>query len=115
MGKRPGRLGDSCLIGCGTWASNDAGAASATGHGETIIRAGLTRFAVELLAQGRSPRDAAQQAMARLQTLGGTGGIILCTPRAELGFAFNTSHMPWAFIDAQGLEEVGLSTREPLV
>jgi beta-aspartyl-peptidase (threonine type) len=51
-GKRPGRVGDSPLVGAGTFADDEGGAASATGHGESILRVCMTRFAVDLLRGG---------------------------------------------------------------
>ena len=53
--KRPGRVGDSPLPGAGTWADAGVGAASATGHGESIIRALMTRVAIDRLRAGATP------------------------------------------------------------
>ncbi len=114
-GKWPGRLGDSCLIGCGTWALDGAGAASATGHGESIMRVGLTRRVVDLVAQGHAPRDAVRRGLEMLSEVGGSGGLILLTPRGELAFAFNTPRMPWAFIDPNGQAAAGVDNSAALL
>src|SRR3989304_1229202 len=60
-GKRPGRVGDSALIGCGTYADSRVGGASATGLGEAIIRVVLARFAVEQIRDGGDPQGAARR------------------------------------------------------
>ena len=64
VGKRPGRVGDSPLIGAGTYADDLAGAASATGHGERIIQVALSKSAIDLLAAGVAPAAAARRAIA---------------------------------------------------
>jgi len=96
--KQPGRVGDSAIIGAGTYADDSLGAASATGVGETIIRTTLTKTAVELLRDGRDPMLAARAAIALLQTRArGEGGVILLDPFGRLGYAFNTPAMSMAF------------------
>ncbi|MCS7285657.1 MAG: isoaspartyl peptidase/L-asparaginase [Anaerolineae bacterium] len=97
-GKLPGRLGDTPLIGCGTYADNLAGAASATGTGEAIIMVVLAKTACDLMRQGLNPREAARIAIQILEErTGGQGGIILVNGEGQLGWAFNTEHMPIAF------------------
>jgi len=96
--KLPGRVGDSAIIGAGTYADDSLGAASATGIGETIIRATLTKAAVELLHGGRDPMSAARAAIALLQTRAqGEGGVILLDPFGRVGYAYNTPAMSLAF------------------
>jgi beta-aspartyl-peptidase (threonine type) len=91
-GKIAGRVGDSAIIGAGTWAST-AGAASATGHGEAIIAASLCREAVAALDR-RSPHDAAVRIVASaLSPLGAQGGIIIVDRRGRIGFAHNAEAM----------------------
>lgn len=97
-GKLPGRLGDTPLIGCGTYADNLAGAASATGTGEAIIMVVLAKTACDLMRQGLHPREAARKAIQILEErTRGQGGIILVNGKGQLGWAFNTEHMPIAF------------------
>jgi beta-aspartyl-peptidase (threonine type) len=75
-GKLPGRLGDSPVIGAGTWADHHA-AVSATGEGEAYIRAVFGFRLASLIAAGHSPSEAALQAMRFAQSQGGDGGCIV--------------------------------------
>ena len=100
--KLPGRVGDSPLIGCGTYA-DDYGAVSCTGHGEAIIRIVLAKSAADLLKVGEDPQAAARQAVDLLETkTGSTGGLILIDRRGRIGYARNTSHMPICWIAERG-------------
>ena len=107
MGKLPGRVGDSPLIGSGTYADNLAGAASATGMGEAIIKVVLTKFAVDRLRAGQEPVSAALQSVTELERVGGQGGVILVDREGRLGCAFNTARMARAWIDSKGKEGSG--------
>jgi beta-aspartyl-peptidase (threonine type) len=75
----PGRVGDTPLIGAGTYADNESGAVSMTGRGETIIRAGLAKEICEHLIDGCSPKQAAQKALRRLlrRIRGEAGALVL--------------------------------------
>lgn len=75
----PGRVGDSPLIGAGTYADDRSGAVSMTGEGEAIIRAGLAKEICLLMEQGRSPIAAGRLALRRMRrrTKGHAGSIIL--------------------------------------
>lgn len=96
--KLPGRVGDSPLIGCGTYA-DEHGAASCTGHGEAIMRILLARTAVDLLDRGDDPKAAAQKAVDMLAAkTGGTGGLILIDRKGRISYARNTTHMPVCLI-----------------
>ncbi|HSF18052.1 MAG TPA: isoaspartyl peptidase/L-asparaginase [Vicinamibacteria bacterium] len=108
--KLPGRVGDSPLIGAGLFADDRRGAASSTGWGEGIIRVVLAHRAVDSIASGIGPAEAAQQAIRTLESrTGGRGGIILVDPKGELGFAFNTPHMAHAYLHAGMTQpEVGI-------
>src|SRR4029434_5319445 len=77
-GKRWGRVGDSPVIGAGTYASNDACAVSATGHGEYFIRAVVAHEVASLVRHaGRSVGEAAEIVVRQqLAALGGAGGVI---------------------------------------
>jgi len=100
--KLPGRVGDSPLIGCGTYA-DDYGAASCTGQGEAIIRTVLGKSAVDLLKTGVDRQSAAEQAVALLaEKTGGTGGLILIDRQGKIGYARNTTHMPVCWITNSG-------------
>jgi L-asparaginase / beta-aspartyl-peptidase len=93
--KLPGRVGDSPLIGCGTYA-DDYGAASCTGHGEAIIRLLLAKRAVEFLKEGNEAQIAAEMAVGTLEDerIASNGGIILIDRYGNAGYARNTTHMP---------------------
>lgn len=102
-GKRRGRLGDSAVIGAGTYADDTLGAGSATGPGEAIIRLCLVRTALELIARGADAPGAAAESLALLQRrLGATAGIILLDPRGQVGMARTTESMPAAYRSAPG-------------
>lgn len=102
--KQPGRVGDSAVIGAGTYADDGLGAGSATGIGEAIIRATLTKTAVDLLAGGRDPMHAARAAIALLHTRAqGEGGLILLDTFGRIGYAFNTPAMSIAFFSGDTL------------
>ncbi len=103
-GKRPGRVGDSPIVGAGTYADDAAGAASATGHGESILKATLTRFTVDALRAGAAPQGAAEAAMTELHRVKGSGGVILVDRTGRLAFAFNTARMARAWISVEGVE-----------
>ncbi len=108
--KHPGRIGDSPVIGAGLYADDRKGAAASTGQGEAILRMVLAYRAVEALTSGIGPSEAAQQSIhALLSRGGGEGGIIVVDAKGELGYAFNTPHMAYAYL-AEGMTkpEVGI-------
>lgn len=67
--KMHGRVGDSPIIGAGLYVDNEVGAATATGHGEEVIRIAGTHLVVELMRHGRSPQQACQEAVQRIVDL----------------------------------------------
>ena len=100
-GKRAGRIGDSAVIGAGTYADDRLGAGSATGPGEKIIRATMVRVALERIAQGATAGEAATAALAGLrERLGAEAGLILVDPHGRAGVAFTTPAMASAVISA---------------
>jgi L-asparaginase / beta-aspartyl-peptidase len=100
--KLPGRVGDSPLLGCGTYA-NKHGAVSCTGHGEAIMRILMARAALEYLQNGIEPFEAARRAVGDLERLtGGSGGLILIDSCGRLAYARNTTHMPICSISIAG-------------
>ncbi len=103
LSKAPGRVGDSSLIGCGCYADNQSAAVSLTGWGEPIMKLVLGKWAVDRVAGGSTPQQAATDAIGYLQTrLGGHGGIILIGPDGQLGLAHNTPRMAWGIHDGNG-------------
>src|SRR5262245_32234378 len=101
--KLPGRVGDSPLIGSGTYA-DDYGAVSCTGDGEAIIRLVLAKSAVGFLHEGSEAGAAAKMAVGCLEDerIASTGGIILVDRWGKIGYARNTTHMPVCWILAGG-------------
>src|SRR6202789_2895482 len=109
LNKAPGRVGDSSLIGCGCYADNLSAAVSLTGWGEPIMKLVLGKWAVDRVAAGASPDEAAHEAIDYLFTrLGGHGGIILLGPDGRVGLAHNTPRMAWGFQTSVGFQ-VGTS------
>lgn len=99
----PGRVGDSPLVGCGTYADNETGGASSTGHGERIMQVVLAKHATDLIRFGLDAPSAAQEAIDYLQKrVEGYGGIIIIDKNGVTGFAHNTPHMATAWIDEGG-------------
>ncbi|HVP65781.1 MAG TPA: isoaspartyl peptidase/L-asparaginase [Anaeromyxobacteraceae bacterium] len=101
--KRPGRIGDTALVGCGTYADDSLAAVSATGEGERIIRVTLARAAADLVGSGLDARSAAEEAVRRLASrVQGQGGLIVMPPRGAPGFAHNTPVMSRAWSTPDG-------------
>lgn len=95
VGKLPGRVGDSALIGCGTYAESALGGVSCTGDGEAIIRAALARRALEILKAVDDPGRACRVAVDMLVEEGrGQGGLILVDWKGRMGWAHSTPLMP---------------------
>jgi len=100
-GKLFGRVGDSALIGAGTFA-HGFGAASATGQGEAIILTALCREAVLALADG-SPRPVAREAILEMiDATGAEAGVILVDRRGRIGYGHNAASMQVARYDRAG-------------
>jgi beta-aspartyl-peptidase (threonine type) len=93
-GKAPGRVGDSPIIGAGTYADNATCAVSATGHGEFFIRYGAAfEIAARLGLAGQSLQQAAQAVLDNLAAVGGLGGLIAVDRSGGLTLPFNTASM----------------------
>ena len=103
LSKAPGRVRDSSLIGCGCYADNESAAVSLTGWGEPIMKLVLGKWAVDRVASGCPPQEAAEAAIAYLyRRLGGHGGVILLGPDGLVGLAHNTPRMAWGIQDTGG-------------
>ena len=92
--KMPGRVGDSPLIGHGLYVDNTAGAAGGTGRGEEIIRIGGSMFVVEAMRAGRSPQEACEAAVRKVNAVAVRRGVhptdvafIALDPKGRLGAA----------------------------
>ncbi len=108
QGKMPGRVGDSPIIGAGTYASNQSCAVSATGSGEYFIRLGVAREICNLVRFQNMPiQKAADQVIHKeLEDLHGDGGVIAITPDGQTAFSFNTPGMFRARLAEGGKLEV---------
>lgn len=108
-GKRWGRIGDSPLIGAGTYADDRAGAISATGAGEFFIRAGVAHeICARVRLAGETLQQAADTVLADVKAMGGTGGVIATGPNGELVWSFNTPGMYRARAASDGSREVAI-------
>jgi L-asparaginase / beta-aspartyl-peptidase len=104
MGKRRGRVGDSPIAGCGTYADDEGGAASATGHGESILKVTLTRQVIDRLRAGASAREAAERSLADLaRRTGGEAGIIVVDRHGQVATPHLSPDMPHAWGSADGI------------
>jgi beta-aspartyl-peptidase (threonine type) len=104
--KLPGRVGDSPLPGCGTYA-NELGGVSCTGSGEDIIRIVMANSALTFLKGSGDPQAAAREAVALLaQKTQGTAGLIIIDRNGGIGYARNTERMPVCFVTAAGIVNV---------
>ncbi|MFL6843294.1 MAG: isoaspartyl peptidase/L-asparaginase family protein [Allosphingosinicella sp.] len=102
-GKRWGRIGDTPLIGSGTYADDRSGAVSATGAGEYFIRAAVAHeICARMRMLGESARVASDKAIAEVGELGGSGGVIVVTATGEAGWSFNTPGMYRGLASAEG-------------
>ena len=109
-GKKWGRIGDSPIIGAGTYAANDCCAVSATGHGEYFIRAAVAHEIASLMRyRGLDVVEAADEVvMQQLVRVGGSGGVIAVGRDGRIAMPFNSEGMLRAAIDSRGLFVTGL-------
>lgn len=95
--KRPGRVGDSPLIGSGGYADNAIGACSATGHGESLAKYNASYRALSLVPAVNDPTEAINITLdGMLRRVGGRGGLIMVTPDGRVGHGTSTTRMVWA-------------------
>ncbi|MBW6497539.1 MAG: isoaspartyl peptidase/L-asparaginase [Bacteroidales bacterium] len=109
-GKRFGRIGDSPIIGAGTYANNEACAVSATGHGEYFIRNVVAYdIAAQMMYAGKSLEEAANEnVLQKLKEQGGNGGIIAVDRHGNVAMPFNTTGMFRGYIKSTGETEVNI-------
>ncbi len=92
--KLPGRVGDSPLLGCGTYA-DEFGGVSCTGNGEAIIRVAMAKSTLDFVRSGSHPMEAAKQQVAVLEKkTGGKAGLIIIDRLGRVGYTQNTDRMP---------------------
>ncbi|MFV0591482.1 MAG: isoaspartyl peptidase/L-asparaginase family protein [Draconibacterium sp.] len=107
--KRYGRIGDSPIIGAGTYANNKTCAVSCTGHGEFYIRLGFARDISAIMEyKNRSLTDACREEISKLSNMGGTGGVIGVDQQGNVAMEFNTSGMFRGYIKSTGEKEIAI-------
>lgn len=113
--KRWGRVGDSPIIGAGTYASNASCAVSATGTGEYFIRLTVAREICALVEhKGMSLQAAADEVIQkRLTAMGGDGGVVAVAPDGTMAWSYNTSGMYRASLASDKPLTVGIYKDEP--
>jgi L-asparaginase / beta-aspartyl-peptidase len=108
-GKMPGRVGDSPLIGAGTYADNRACAVSGTGLGEAFIRAAVAYdVCARMRYGGATLAAAAAAALKAVATLGADGGLIAVDRRGNVAMPFNSEGMFRACIDRGGRRRIAI-------
>ncbi|XP_063703262.1 probable isoaspartyl peptidase/L-asparaginase GA20639 [Culicoides brevitarsis] len=97
-GKYRGRIGDTPLLGCGTFC-NEFGGVSTTGHGETIMKSVLAHDILKRIEYlGQAPQKACEEACRNMtKNLEGTGGAICIDKNGEVGVYFTSNRMAWAY------------------
>ncbi|GAA0732673.1 isoaspartyl peptidase/L-asparaginase family protein [Sphingomonas japonica] len=108
-GKRWGRVGDSPIIGAGTYADDRACAVSATGAGEYFLRAGVAHeIAARMRLLGEDAAAAADAVIADVTALGGSGGVIVVDPTGRIAWRFSTRGMNRGFATSDGRRHVAI-------
>jgi len=107
--KKAGRIGDSPIIGAGTYANNETCAVSATGDGEYFIRSVVAHDIAALMEYRALPlSQAAQEVLDKVAKLGGTGGLIAIDRKGNITQPFNTSGMYRGSIDQTGKSTIAI-------
>jgi beta-aspartyl-peptidase (threonine type) len=108
-GKEPGRIGDSPIIGAGTFADNHSCAVSATGHGEFFIRyAAAHEVAARLTHAGESLDAAAAAVIAQIAAAGGSGGLVAIDHNGVIALPFSTPGMYRGFLRGNGIAHTAI-------
>jgi beta-aspartyl-peptidase (threonine type) len=103
-GKQPGRVGDTPIIGAGTYADNSSCAVSATGHGEFFIRYGVAHEIAARVAHRRETlAEAARTVIDDLGRVGGSGGLVAVGRDGELALPFNCNGMYRGYVKTDGI------------
>lgn len=113
--KRWGRVGDSPIIGAGTYASNQSCAVSGTGTGEFFIRLTIAREVCALVEYKKYRVQAAADEVIqkRLTALKGTGGVIVVSPKGEMAWSFNSPGMYRAKLSSDSSARISIFKDEP--
>ena len=108
-GKRWGRIGDSPVIGAGTYADDRGAAVSCTGAGEFFLRVGVaSEIAARVRLLGESLDAATDAVLAEVTALGGTGGVIVTSPAGEAIWRFSTPGMNRAAQSSDGTRHIAI-------
>src|SRR5438067_258193 len=103
-GKLPGRIGDSPIIGAGTYADNESCAVSATGHGEIFMRLGAAfEIAARMRHRGQPLDAAAREVIEALAESGGSGGLVAVDRDGSLALPFNCAGMYRGYVTGDGI------------
>jgi L-asparaginase/beta-aspartyl-peptidase (threonine type) len=103
-GKLAGRVGDSPIVGAGTYADNATCAVSATGHGEFFVRYAVAHEIAARIAHARqSLAEAAETVVAELGRIGGSGGLVAVGRDGALALPFNCAGMYRGYINDDGI------------
>ncbi|MEM8935897.1 MAG: isoaspartyl peptidase/L-asparaginase [Pseudomonadota bacterium] len=106
--KMPGRVGDSPIIGSGTWA-DDHSAISCTGQGEFFVRlAAAKEMSMRINLGSESPSAAAASVLGRVADLGGEGGVICVTRDGAVHVDYNSAGLKFAALDSTGVMKSGV-------
>ena len=107
--KKFGRIGDSPIIGAGTYANNNTCAVSCTGHGEYFIRLTIAHDISALMEyKNLTVKQAGDEVIKKLAISGGTGGVIIVDKNGNIAMPFNTEGMFRGYIIADGSKKVHL-------
>jgi len=103
--KLPGRIGDSPLIGCGTYADNEAGACSTTGIGEIAVKLVLAKCACDFMRNGKIALEAAESSirLVNRRMQGRLMGLITVDMMGRIGAAHNSPNLCWAYMTTKTL------------
>ncbi|RIJ47020.1 isoaspartyl peptidase/L-asparaginase [Maribellus luteus] len=111
--KRYGRIGDSPVIGAGTYANNNTCAVSCTGHGEYYIRLGFARDISALMEyKNLDLQTACREEINKLTNMRGTGGVIGVDKQGNIAMEFNTSGMFRGYLKSSGEKEIAIFENE---
>jgi beta-aspartyl-peptidase (threonine type) len=112
-GKRWGRVGDSPIIGAGTFAADAICAVSATGSGEYFIRASAARQTCDRIAyKGQSVQEALDATIADIGQLGGDGGMVAIDGAGNVAFSMNTSGMYRGSVSSESAAQTAIYSDE---
>ncbi len=98
----PGRVGDSPIIGAGTYADNASGAVSCTGKGEAIIRLSLAKE-ISMNLKISTPSRSARLSLRRLLRIGGRAGVIVLDVKGRFAIMHTTAYMASGYVDKKGM------------